>query len=322
MRLGEVAPEEELLANREVAVRDVRRAHVPLVVHAREPGVVGVHREDRARFDRVVAPPREVHRARNVVCVLRTLGRQKLDLLLARSDRPARPVVLVVVEAKMAARREDDLIVVAAVDRDVRPVDHRLNERTAVHEDVVGPEDGAVGHHRQADRPLQATTQFRLADPDRLRAVRVRREPPVDRHCRRRAVVVREVPLHAARDPRPEHADQGGLDDVLAVERLEARLAIREVEKMPAMFGQKPHLKPLVLKRQVRIRLVDLAVEKDILHGIRIDAPLRALVDAPRIEQRRLVISSRRIRREDDGRLRDLDLRTVFPGGGERETTT
>ena len=51
-------------------------------------------------------------------------------------------------------------------------------------------------------------------------------------------------------------------------------------------------------------------------------APLRALVDAPRIEQRRLVISSRRIRREDDGRLRDLDLRTVFPGGGERETTT
>ena len=50
-------------------------------------------------------------------------------------------------------------------------------------------------------------------------------------------MVVRKVPLDAAGDPRTEHADQRGLYDMLAVERLESGRLVREVEEVPAMLG-------------------------------------------------------------------------------------
>ena len=300
VRLGEVAPEEELLAHGDVAVRDVRRAALLLVVVAGEPGVVGVHREDGARLDREVAPPGEVHHAGDVVGVLRALRGQQLHLLLARADREARPVVLVVVEPEVAARREEDLVVVAAVHRDVRPVDHRLDPRLAVHEDVLRLQNGAVGEKREADRPFKAAPELRLANPDRLRAVRVVDRAPVDGHCRRRAVMVREVPFDAAGYPRAEHSDERGLYDMLAVERFVARRLVGEIEEMPAVLGEKPHLEPVVLERQVLVRLVELLVVQHVLHRIRVDAPLRALVDAPGVEERRLVVASRRVRRKDN----------------------
>ena len=276
------------------------RAALLLVVVAGEPGVVGVHREDGARLDREVAPPREVHHAGDVVGVLRTLRGQELHLLLARADRERGPVVLVVVEPEVAARREEDLVVVAAVHRDVRPVDHRLDPGLAVHEDVLRLQHGAVGQQGEADRPLQAPAELRLADPERLGAVLVRNELPVNRHRGGRAVVVREVPLHAAGDPRAEHADERGLHDVLAVEDLEAGLLVGEVEQVPAVLRQESHLEPLVLEHEVLVVLVDLLVVQHVLHRVRVHAALRALVDASREEDWRLVIAARRVRREHD----------------------
>ena len=284
------------------------RPHVLLVVVSGHEGVVGIHAEDGARFNGEVLPPREVHRAGDVVRVLRALRGKKLQLLLARADRIARPVVLVVVEAEVHGGRKLDLVIVAAMHRHVRPVDHRLDPRLAVHEHVVRPQHGAVGKEREADRPLQAAAQFRLAEPDRLRAILVRGETPVDRHRGRGAVVVREVPLHAAGNPRAEHADKRGLDDVLTVERLEAGRLVGEVEKMPAMLRQHPDVEPLVLHRQVLVRLVDLLVVQHVLHRVRIDPALRALIDAPRVEERRLVVAARRVRRKGDRILLDLDL--------------
>ena len=218
----------------------------------------------------------------------------------SRADRERGPVVLVVVEPEVAARREEDLVVVAAVHRDVRPVDHRLDPGLAVHEDVLGLQHGAVGEQGEADRPLQAAAQLRLADPERLGAVLVRNELPVDRHRGGRAVVVREIPLHAAGDPRAEHADERGLHDVLAVEDLEAGLLVREVEEVPAVLREEAHLEPLVLEHEVLVVLVDLLVVQHVLHRVRVHAALRALVDAPREEDGRLVIPARRVRREHD----------------------
>ena len=85
---------------------------------------------------------------------------------------------------------------------------------------------------------------------------------------------------------------------MLAVEHLEARLFVREVEKVAAMLWQKPHLKPIVFKRKVLVCLVHLPVVQNILHRIGINTPLRTLIDTARVEYRRLIIPARRIRRE------------------------
>ena len=84
----------------------MRRAALFLVVVSRHERIVGVHAENRARLDGEVTPPRKIHRAGNVVGVLRALRGEQFDLLLARTDWEARPVVLVVVKAEVHGRRE------------------------------------------------------------------------------------------------------------------------------------------------------------------------------------------------------------------------
>ena len=107
--------------------------------------------------------------------------------------------------------------------------------------------------------------------------------------------MVREVPLHATGNPCAEHSDEGGLDDVLTVERLKACLLVGKIQEVPAMLRKKPHLKPAVFKRKVFVNLVNLIVVQHVLHRIGIDAALCALIDAPRVEDRGFVIPARRI---------------------------
>ncbi|OQB36656.1 MAG: hypothetical protein BWY06_02728 [Candidatus Latescibacteria bacterium ADurb.Bin168] len=222
-----------------------------------------------------------------------------------RADRERGPEVLVVVETEVTGRREKNLIVVAAVDRHVGPVEHGLDCGASVHENILSLQDGTIRQQRKADRPFEAATEFGLADPDRFGAVRVRREFPVNRHRGRRAVVVWKIPLHAAGDPGAEHADQRGFHDVLPVEGLETGVFIREVQQVAAVFGQEAHLQPTVLEGEVFVSLIQLHVVQHVLHGIRIHAPLRALVDAAGVEHRCFVIPSRRIGRQRDGRFFD-----------------
>ena len=53
---------------------------------------------------------------------------------------------------------------------------------------------------------------------------------------------------------------------------------------MTAMLGKKPHLEPVVFKGKILVRLIHLLVVKDVLHRIGIDAPLRPLINATRVE--------------------------------------
>ena len=318
VRLREVAPEEELLADGDVAIRDVGGAHVLLVVEAGDPSVLRIHREDGATLDREVAPPGEINHPLHVIRILGALGGNPAVVNLFRPHRERGPEVLVVVEAEMAARREEHLIVVATVDGDIGPVDHRLDVRAAVHEDVLGLEHRAVRQEGESDGPLQTAAKLGLADPDGLLArLLVFHELPVDWHCGRRAVVMREVPLHTTRNPCAEHADERRLHDVLAVEGFEAGLLVREVEEMSAMLGEETELQPVVLHREVLVDLVDLAVVQHVLHRVRIDAPLRALVDAARVEHGGLVVTARRVRRQHDRRL--LHLHATRENCGHRE---
>ena len=81
------------------------------------------------------------------------------------------------------------------------------------------------------------------------------------------------------------------------------------------MLGEKPHLEPVVLERQVLVRLVELLVVQDVLHRIWVDASLRTLVDAPGVEERRLVVSARRIRRKDDRIFSEKNLSCLCKAG-------
>ena len=58
-------------------------------------------------------------------------------------------------------------------------------------------------------------------------------------------------------------------------------------------------MKPFIFERQIFVLLVHLAVKKHILHRVGIDAPLRTLIDAAGVKQRRLVIPARRISRKN-----------------------
>jgi len=106
--------------------------------------------------------------------------------------------------------------------------------------------------------------------------------------------------------PGAEHADQRGFDDMLPVEGLEAGLLIREVQQVAAVLRQETHLQPIVLEGEIFVGLILLHVVQHVLHGIRIHPPLRTLVDAAGVENRRFVISSRRIRRQRNGRFFNL----------------
>ena len=73
LRFREVTPEEELLADRYMAVGYMRRAALLLVVVSGHEGIVRIKTENRTRFDGEVLPPAQIHHAFDVVRVLGTL---------------------------------------------------------------------------------------------------------------------------------------------------------------------------------------------------------------------------------------------------------
>ena len=129
-------------------------------------------------------------------------------------------------------------------------------------------------------------------------------------------MVVREVPLDAAGNPCSEHTDERGLHDVLTVERFEAGLLVCEVEQVTAVFREESHLEPVILQRQVLVGLVELGVMQDILHWVRINASLCALIDTARVKERCLVISSRCVGRQYNLAFGSGDVTAVRECGG------
>ena len=207
--------------------------------------------------------------------------------------------------AHSVAGREDHLVVLVGVDGHVGEIEHRVGERRAVEELDRRFEVGPVRIERQPDEPLHAVPPLDLADPDGLAAVGVLLQRVIDRHEGGGAVVVGDVPLDAAGDPGAQHADQGGLDDVLAVEEVVAVGLVLRAEDAPAELRQDADLDVLVLQVDRLVGLVFADVRQLVEHRIGIDGPLRALVGPAAVE---------------DGipvRLADLvggDHQRLFPG--------
>ncbi len=137
---------------------------------------------------------------------------------------------------------------------------------------------------RQPHQPLHAMSPFQFPDPNGLAAVVILRQHVVDRHERRVAVMVERAPFDSARDPGAQHADQGGLDHVLAVEEVIAVGLVDRREQPPAEFRQDAQLDELVFKIQGLVRLVLADVEQMILERIRVNPLLGSLVRLMRVE--------------------------------------
>ena len=142
------------------------------------------------------------------------------------------------------------------------------------------------GIERQADEPFHPVPAFRLAEPDRLAAVGILGQRVVDRHESRVAVVMERAPFHAAGDPRPEHADQRRLDDVLAVEEVVVVGLVDRRKQPPADLRQDRQLEEVVFENERGVFLVDLRVGQVILQGVGVDPLLGPLVRLVGIEHR------------------------------------
>jgi hypothetical protein len=125
-----------------------------------------------------------------------------------------------------------------------------------------------------------------LAEPDGLAAVGVLGQRVVHGHVSGVPMVVEDAPLDAARDPGAEHPDQGGLDDVLAIEDLVVVRLIGRIEKPPAQLRQDAQLDVLVLQVQGLVGLLLADIRHAVLHGVGIDAFLSPLVGLVRVEAR------------------------------------
>ena len=96
-------------------------------------------------------------------------------------------------------------------------------------------------------------------------------------------MVVEHVPLDPARDPRPQHPDERGLDDALPVEEVVAVRLVLGGEDPAADLGQDRDLQVLVLQPERPPGAVLPTVEEAVEERVGVDGALGALVlPAPR----------------------------------------
>ena len=137
---------------------------------------------------------------------------------------------------------------------------------------------------RVADGPAHALAHFQFAHPDGLAAVGVRLDAVLHRQERGGAVMVRNVPLDAAGNPRADQADERRLDDVLAIDEVVAVALVHRLEQPPADLRQHADAHVFVLQVNDAIGLVRLDAREGVVKRVGINAPLRALRVAAEIK--------------------------------------
>ena len=286
------APEEEFLAGHDVVVGPVGGTGVLAEIIADQIILVVVDREGGIAAGKADPP-----------AVVRGIG--------IAADAVHRPVGILGLAVRRPVdrlRRELHLVVLVGVDRDVGPVQEGLHHRGAVLDLERGLEIGLPGEHRQADRPFQPLAEFGLADPDGLAAVLVLDDFITGVERGGGPVVVGDVPLHAAGDPGPDHADQGRPDDMLAVEEVVAGLLVAGGEDAAADLGQDPDLGVLILQGQVLVVPIHPVIGEVVIDGVGIDVPGGTLVGAPGEEVGIQFGITDQVGRNGGLRLADLDL--------------
>src|SRR6186713_404271 len=99
-------------------------------------------------------------------------------------------------------------------------------------------------------------------------------------------MVMRDVELHAAGNPRAEHADQRRLDHVLTVEKVVLVVQVSGAENAPAQFGNDGELDVLILEKHGSVIALLADIAQIVPDWIGVGSRLRALISAALEEAR------------------------------------
>ena len=269
---GVIAPGPLLLAGRDMAVGDMHKAALGLVIVAAEE-IERRLADHVAGRDGDVAIPSEVvgagpvliaHAVVRVVC--EGEGRLRADGMIGH-------VVHV--------GREERLIAIVHAGGDVGPPEKGLRERCAVEQPRPQLDQRAARPKPETVHPLEAVERIVLAHPHRARPVGFFLDEHIGGQERSRPVMLRPVELDATRDPRAGEADERRFDHVLPVEEIVVFVRLVLAEKdASANFRQHHETHEFVFQPRRAIsdgaRLIaDLVDER---HWI--DLAARTLVDA------------------------------------------
>ena len=231
-------------------------------------------------------------------------------------DRPCAEIALGVAGAQLRAGREDDLVIVVRMNRDVGEAQHGVHLGSAVQDAQLRLHVGFAGPQSVADGPPHALAHFQLANPDSLAAVGILFHRVLHGEESAGTVVVGNVPLDAARNPRPDDADEHRFDDVLAINEIVVVGFVHAFEDAAADLRQDADADILVLQVDNLISLVGLLSRKNVVHGIGIDRRLRSLREPSEVEHGVGLRVSGHVSGDDHGGLPDRHPRDA--GGGER----
>ncbi len=176
---------------------------------------------------------------------------------------------------------------------DVRPPEKGLNKWRPVVGADFQFEIGTAGMQANAMHALHASHGIVVAAPDRDRAVRIAADGDFHGHERGGAMMLRPVEFNASGNPGPGEADQGRLNDVLAIEEVVAG-ALIQANMDAAADGRQDHETKEFVLDVYRVPDVRMRGSFDVIDDRQwINTTAAALVDAL-LEEKRIGVGSRR----------------------------
>ena len=270
--VGAGPPGPQFFSRDEIVVGDKADAGIFAVIVSGQEISLAVKSEKRGRPD-VALPPRDVDAAAVILAVE--------DL---RGDGPMGELILAVECGQRRIRGEDDLVIRIGADRRVGETEHGLGQGCAVEDADRHLHGRGIRPQGQADDPFRPMAQLDFSHPDGGASVRAVDDEVVDGQKSRGPVVMGDVPFHPARDPGPQHTDEGRFDDMLAVDEVIPIGFVLGGEQPAADLGQDAQFEVFIFQIDRLVGLVLLEIAQTIEKGVGINRPLGALV-GPAVEE-------------------------------------
>ena len=200
--------------------------------------------------------------------------------------------------------REKGLILIVNRNAGIGPPQKCLEEWSAVVDLYTGFDQSLVGVKSNPDHAFHAVHGFMLAKPDGGAAICMLLDRVIHGHERRRAMMLRPVKLHAARNPGSQQSNQRRLNNMLVIKKIVLISFIEAAMNPPTNLGEDHDLEVIILQVHRSILVVNFYTGDPVGKGVGIDLPAAALVN-PFFQEHRIEI------RRGGGISRDND--NVFP---------
>ena len=206
----------------------------------------------------------------------------------ARHGPPEHRPAVVVVDI-LHVRRKNDAVVIVHFYGKVRPPHEGVLLRGRVIDGDLRTQAGALQRElRLALHAVKRVVLSHAGDPPAAPPY----DLPVRGHVRRGAVMLREIELYPAGDPRPCQPDHRGLQYPVAVDEIIAVRLIQRGIHLPADRRQQLDARPLVFQNDPVVFDVPLLIAQPRRVRERIDLPARALIRALfKVQRERLALS-------------------------------